>query len=477
MSVECPLRSLIIDDDAGAADRLRALLERWGHDVRVAGDARTAEVLTRVWRPDVVLLELVLPDADGVTLIPRLRTGDEPPQVVIVSSHATVRVTVDALAAGAASVLEKPVDEPLLQGVLARLSGRRAAADAAVAEVAELGGMVTRDPRMRALFDTMRLAAPSGVNILVQGENGTGKELVAAALHELNPRAAGPFVKVNCTAIPAGLLESELFGHERGAFTGAVAGRKGLFEQSHRGSILLDEIAEMPLPLQAKLLRVLQEREIRPVGGTTPVKADFRLICATNVDVTQAVADGRLRRDLYFRLNTIALLVPPLRERTGDVALLAPRFLRRFAGAYGRPVERFTDHALQVLDEYAWPGNVRELEHVVERAVILAAGTRIDAGDLPPTLRQPPVRTTGEVSVPAGCSLEEVERLAILQTLELTDWNKRQAAKILGIHRPTLYNKLRKYRLWRREDRFRRDPLESVAVAAWHRDPPGASGS
>ncbi len=345
MSVERPLRSLIIDDDPGSSDRLRVLLERWGHDVRVAGEARTAEVLTRVWRPDVVLLELVLPDADGVTLIPRLRTGDEPPQVVIVSSHATVRVTVDALAAGAASVLEKPVDVELLQHVLTRLSCRRVKADAAVNEpVTELGGMVTRDLRMRALFDTIRLAAPSGVNILVQGENGTGKELVAAALHALSHRAAGPFVKVNCAAIPAGLLESELFGHERGAFTGAVAGHKGLFEQSNRGSILLDEIAEMPLPLQAKLLRVLQEREIRPVGSTTPVKADFRLICATNVDVTQAVADGRLRQDLYFRLNTIALQIPPLRERAGDVVLLASRFLRRFAerlrpagGAVHRP--------------------------------------------------------------------------------------------------------------------------------------------
>ena len=463
MSVEPPLRSLIADDDPLSAECLRAVLERWGHDVRVAGDARTAEVLTQVWRPDVVLLELVLPDGDGVTLIPRLRAGDEPPQIVIVSSHATVRVTVDALAAGAASVLEKPVDVELLQDVLARLPSRRAKVDRAAAEpVAELGGMITRDLRMRALFDTIRLAAPSGVNILVQGENGTGKELVATALHDLSPRAAGPFVKVNCAAIPAGLLESELFGHERGAFTGAVAGRKGLFEQSNRGSILLDEIGEMPLALQAKLLRVLQEREIRPVGSTTPVKADFRLICATNVDVSQAVADGRLRQDLYFRLNTIALQIPPLRERTGDIALLAPRFLRRFAAAYGRPVERFTDHALRVLEEYAWPGNVRELEHVVERAVILAAGSRIDAGDLPATLRQLPVRTAGQVSVPAGCSLEEVERLAILQTLELTDWNKRQAAKILGIHRPTLYNKLRKYRLWRSEDRFRRDPLETV---------------
>jgi two-component system, NtrC family, response regulator HydG len=462
MSVARPMRSLITDDDAAAADQLRALLERWGHDVRVAGDARTAEVLTRLWHPDVVLLELVLPDADGVGLIPRLRAAADAPQVVIVSRHATVRVTVDALAAGAASVLEKPVDEELLQDVLARLSGRRATAEEDTEPLAELGGMITRDFRMRALFDTIRLAARSGVSILVHGENGTGKELVAAALHDLSPRAGGPFVKVNCAAIPAGLLESELFGHERGAFTGAVAGRKGLFEQSHRGSILLDEIGEMPLPLQAKLLRVLQEREIRPVGSTTPVKADFRLICATNIDVTQAVADGRLRQDLYFRLNTIALQLPPLRERAGDVALLASRFLRRFAAAHGRSVEGFTDHALQVLEGYAWPGNVRELEHVVERAVILNTGSRIDAGDLPATLREVPVRTTGEVSVPAGCSLEEVERLAILQTLELTDWNKRQAAKILGIHRPTLYNKLRKYRLWRREDRFRREPLESL---------------
>jgi two-component system response regulator HydG len=463
MSAERALRSLITDDDPGTADRLRVLLEGWGHEVRVAADARTAEVLTRVWRPHLVLLEFVLPDSDSVGLIPRLRTGDEPPQVVIVSRHATVRLTVDALAAGAASVLEKPIDVELLQDVLARLSSRRGKADAAIAEpVTELGGMVTRDGRMRALFDTIRLAAPSGVNILVQGENGTGKELVAQALHELSARAAGPFVKVNCAAIPAGLLESELFGHERGAFTGAVAGRKGLFEQSNRGSILLDEIGEMPLALQAKLLRVLQEREIRPVGSTTSVKADFRLICATNVDVAQAVADGRLRQDLYFRLNTIALQIPPLRQRVCDIPLLAMRFLRRFAGAYGRPVERFTDHALQVLEAYAWPGNVRELEHVVERAVILAVGSRIDASDLPETLRQLPVRTMTEVSVPAGCSLEEVERLAILQTLELTDWNKRQAAKILGIHRPTLYNKLRKYRLWRREDRFRREPLESL---------------
>jgi DNA-binding NtrC family response regulator len=464
MSMERPLRSLITDADAVAADLLRQRLESWGHDVRIAPDARTALIVTRVWRPDIVLLELLLPDGDGLSLVPKLRGADQPPAVVILSGHATVRATVDALAAGAASVLEKPVDVELLQDVLARLPCQRArSASAATEPVVALGGMITRNPRMKATFDTLRLAAPSGVNILIQGENGTGKELIAAALHELSPRRAGPFIKVNCAAIPAGLLESELFGHERGAFTGAVTGRKGLFELANGGSILLDEIGEMPLALQVKLLRVLQEREIRPVGSTTAIRADFRLICATNVDVSAAVADGRLRQDLYFRLNTIALHVPPLRERKDDVPLLAAEFLRRYATTYNRNLEGFTDQALAAMVGYHWPGNVRELEHVVERAAILAPGAWVDAGDLAPSLRRAPVRTAGEVSVPAGCSLEEVERLAILQTLELTDWNKRQAAKILGIHRPTLYNKLRKYRLWRREDRFRREPVESAS--------------
>ena len=455
-------RILITDDEADGADWLRGLLESWGHDVRIAPDARTAELLTRVWRPDAVLLDLVLPDIDGLTLLPRLRSAPDPPQVVIVSGRATVRGTVDALAAGALSVIEKPVDTELLCGVLQRVRDRQAHVEPETDGAIELGGLVTRSPKMRAVFDVARLAAPPGVNVLIQGENGTGKELIAAAIHALSTRAGGPFVKVNCAALPAGLLESELFGHERGAFTGAVAGRKGLFEMSNRGSILLDEIGEMPLPLQAKLLRVLQEREIRPVGSTTAVKADFRLICATNVDTGRAVAEGRLRQDLFFRLNTITLQVPPLRERSGDVPLLATRFLRRFGATYGRTLEGFAESALRLLEDHTWPGNVRELEHVVERAVILTTGSRIGADDLPAALKQAPLRATAEVSVPAGCSLEEVERLAILQTLELTEWNKRQAARILGIHRPTLYNKLRKYRLWRREDRFRREPLESL---------------
>jgi transcriptional regulator with GAF, ATPase, and Fis domain len=332
---------------------------------------------------------------------------------------------------------------------------------------AELHGehnMVGDSAVMREMFRRIVRVAATDSTVLLRGESGTGKELAALAIHRNSGRADRPFVAINCAAIVETLLESELFGHERGAFTGAVALKKGKLEAAEGGTVFLDEIGELSLALQAKLLRVLQEREFRPVGATTTVKADFRLICATNVDPDRAVADGRLRQDLYFRLNTIALRVPPLRERRGDIRLLAERFRIRFAAEYGRLETGggFTEPALSRLDDHPWPGNVRELEHVIERAVILAAGARIDIADLPGVAPSTSPRPATDVSLPAGCSLAQVERLAILHTLELTDWNKRQAAKILGIHRPTLYNKLRKYRLWRSEDRFRRDATESL---------------
>ena len=262
-------------------------------------------------------------------------------------------------------------------------------------------------------------------------------------------------IKVNCAAIPAELLESELFGHSRGAFTDAGVERKGLFEMAHRGSILLDEIGEMPPRLQAKLLRVLQEHEFRPVGSTQTVRADFRLICATNADPDEAVREGKLREDLYFRLNTILLTMPPLRDRPEDLPLLAMQFLRAYATQYHRKVQGVSPAAMRVLEQHDWPGNVRELEHAIERAVILSRDAEIKPSDLPEfgRARDNKVGTSG---IPRGCTLEEVERLTILQTLELTGWNKRATADILGIHRPTLYNKLRKYRLWRSEDRFHR---------------------
>ena len=465
MFMERALRSLVADADPNHAELLRQQLEAWGHEVRVAPDARTATVLARVWRPDIVLLELVLPDEDGLSLVPRLREVPEPPQVVIVSGRATVRATVDALAAGAASVIEKPLDVELLQDVLARLPCRRVQSDATADEpVAELGALVTRDRRMKAMFDTLRLAAPSGVNILVQGESGTGKELVAARIHDLSARAGGPFVAVNCAAIPAGLLESELFGHERGAFTGADRRRSaGCFELADGGTLFLDEIGELPLGAAG-------QAAARAAGARGPAASAARSAISVDVRVdrarptatsSRAVADGRLPRGpLLPAQRRSRSRVPPLRERaerhrrcsrSTSCARFAPS--RRHAGRRLRRRRR-CDAARGVRLAGQRP-RARERRRARRRSWRRRA--LVEAGDLPAALRRAPQRAAGEMSVPAGCSLEEVERLAILQTLELTDWNKRQAAKILGIHRPTLYNKLRKYRLWRQEDRFRRD--------------------
>jgi DNA-binding NtrC family response regulator len=459
------LRVLVADHESDGAGWLRSLLEQHGYDVRTAGDGRTAEVLCRAWRPDVLLLDLLLPDVDGLTLLRRIKVADGGTPVIIVIGCATVAAAVDALTAGATSLVEKPIQSTALLSLLSQVREQHATrARACVdAPVEQLGGIVTRDPAMRKLFEMIRTTAPTSVNVLVHGENGSGKELVAGAIHALSPRAAAPFVKVNCAAIASELLESELFGHVRGAFTDAFADKQGLFELADRGSILLDEIGEMPLALQVKLLRVLQERAFRPVGSTRSINADFRLICATNVDPDRAMAEGRLRQDLYFRLNTIVLTVPPLRKRVGDIRLLASRFLETLSATYQRHISGFDEAALRLLERHAWPGNVRELEHVVERAVILARGPFIGVVDLPDSIRvgDPPPRQM--LSLPSGCTLEELERLAILQTLELTSWNKCATANILGIHRPTLYNKLRKYRLWRRQDRFWRGDAK-VAV-------------
>ncbi len=450
-------RVLAVDDDRETTEWLQKLFESRGYEVRTANDARTSELLCEVWHPDVVLLDLVMPDVEGVNLLRRLKTHAPSRPVVIVSGEATVSRTVEAFAAGAATLMEKPVLPDELVQIVERLTRGNHEDDPIVddGEIDDLGVMQTRSPAMRRLFQTVRKVAPTDVNVLVVGENGTGKELVAAAVHDLSDRRAGMLIKVNCAAIPAELLESELFGHSRGAFTDAGVERKGLFEMAHRGSILLDEIGEMPPRLQAKLLRVLQEHEFRPVGSTQMVRADFRLICATNADPDEAVREGKLREDLYFRLNTILLTMPPLRDRPEDLPLLAMQFLRAYARSTSRKVQGVSPAAMRVLEQHDWPGNVRELEHAIERAVILSRDAEIKPSDLPEfgRARDIKVRTSG---IPRGCTLEEVERLTILQTLELTGWNKRATADILGIHRPTLYNKLRKYRLWRSEDRFHR---------------------
>jgi DNA-binding NtrC family response regulator len=449
-------RVLLIDPEIAEDDPLVAGLEAHGYTVRLVRDGATGEVQVRLWRPHVVLVELVLPNESGIDWLRRCRGTLRYAPVLVVTRHATVPLAVEALGEGAFTLIEKPADLKLLFAQLQRALAQRAAALDEPARnelepgVEAYGHMVSRSQAMRDAFRLARAAAPTDANVLIVGENGTGKELMASALHDHSLRADAPFIRLNCAAIPAELLESELFGHRRGAFTGATADKKGLLEVAQGGSVLFDEIAEMPLSLQVKLMRVLQEREFRPVGSTVSLRADVRVLCATNVDPEEAVRRGVLREDLFFRLNTIVLSLPPLRDREGDIPLLVVRFIAQFAERHRRPVTGLEPAALRVLERHPWPGNVRELEHVVERAVILCPGTEIRVEDLPDTVRNP--TAVGRLAgMPIGQSLEEIERLAILQTLERTRGNKRAAAAMLGIHRPTLYNKLRKYGLWRAE--------------------------
>ena len=449
-------RVLVIDPELPEDDVLVETLPAHGFAVRLVREGASAEVQLRLWHPHVVLLELVLPDGSGLEWFRRCRGALARTPVLVVTRHATVSMTVEMLGEGVFTLLEKPVATSLLLEHLQRALAQRAATvdhtlRAEFEPGAEtFGTMVSRAPGMRDAFRLARAAAPTEANVLIVGENGTGKELMASALHDHSLRASRPFIRLNCAAIPGDLLESELFGHKRGSFTGATADKKGLLEMAQGGSVLFDEIAEMPLALQVKMLRVLQEREFRPVGSTTSQRADVRVICATNVEPDDAVRRGMLREDLLFRLNTLVLSLPPLRERGGDVALLTGRFIADFAERHRRPVSGIEPAALRALERHPWPGNVRELEHVIERAVILCMRSHIAVDDLPDSVRHP-THLSRHGSMPIGQSLEEIERIAIVQTLERTRGNKRAAAAMLGIHRPTLYNKLRRYGLWRAE--------------------------
>jgi DNA-binding NtrC family response regulator len=372
----------------------------------------------------------------------------------MVTGYGSVPKAVEAMEAGAFSFIEKPVDVGILIAMLEKageklaLSAENRRLKEELREHTAFANIVARSDKMRQLFHLIRSVAPTDASVLVHGENGTGKELVATAIHQHSKRASGPFIKINCAAIPSELIESELFGHKRGAFTGAVSDKTGLMELADGGSLLLDEIGEMPANLQVKLLRVLQDREFRPVGGSRVIKPNFRLICATNVNLDAALGDGKLREDLYFRINTVTLSISPLRDRTDDILLLAEHFLGRFSTEHQRSIASIHPDAGRALLRYRWPGNVRELEHVIERAVIVAEGTQVTVDDLPPEVRDADrFPTQSGFVIPPHHTLEEIEKLAILETLERTRWNKRKAASILGVYRPTLYNKLKKYKL------------------------------
>jgi DNA-binding NtrC family response regulator len=445
-------RVLMVDDDGGSRQGLVALATRWGYAAEEAADGKEALERARAGRPDIVVTDLRMPGFDGLELLRALH--DELPSavVIVLTGHASVETAVAAMKEGAYDYLTKPVDVARLRILLEKAVER---ADT-VREVALLrrqvggasgiGGLVGASAAMREVFSLIELSAPIGVPVLILGESGTGKELVARTIHERSPRATEPFVAVNCSAVPEMLLESELFGHERGAFTGAAERRPGYFELAHGGTILLDEIAEMSPALQAKYLRVLQDGVFRRVGGTTEITVDVRVIAATNKDPLKAIHDGKFREDLFYRLNVFTIAMPPLRQRKDDIPHLVDAFIREFNVKYGRDIERVDAGALRMLTRHPWPGNVRELRNCVERAVLASPGPAISPDALPFGKGPDPAGGEG-IALSLGTTVDEAERELIIRTLASTGNNKTRAADILGISLKTLHNKLNRYAL------------------------------
>ena len=436
MSPKRKKRVLAIDDEPSMTEWLKILLEHAGYDVRTALIGTRGEELFRSWHPDVVVTDMKLPDIDGIELVRKFKALEPEAEVIVITGQGNIPRSVEAVKAGAFDFLEKPIDAERLLDKLEKAIKQKSLVDEN-----EL-----LKQKMQDLFELIESVAASEANILIQGENGTGKELIANAIHYNSKRLKDPFIKINCAAIPKDLIESELFGYKKGAFTGATTDKEGLFEMAEGGSLLLDEIGEMPSYLQTKLLRVLQEREYRPIGSDRIVHVDLRLICATNSDLDAALRDGRLREDLYFRINTITLRVPPLRERTEDIPLLCDYFLEKFRSRYEKNVKSLAPAVYQLLIRSRWPGNVRELENAIERAVLVTKGSEIGVGDLPESIRE---EATGhsDFVIPPHRTLAEIEKMAILQTLQRTNWNKQEAAQILGLYRPTLYSKMKKHEI------------------------------
>jgi len=445
------LTILVVDDEAAMREVLEMRLSEWGHRVLVASDGAEARVMAERERPDLVISDVQLPGLGGLELLQALRAGGSDRPVILITAYGSIDAAVEAMKLGARDFLTKPLDYAKLQATLAALGaeldrrGQVRRLESALEKGAGLAAIVGRSQRMREVFKTIEAVAASNASVIVTGESGTGKELVARAIHELGRRSSGPFVAVNVAAIPEGLAESELFGHEKGAFSGAVAARAGCFELADTGTLFLDEVTEMPIALQTKLLRVLEGERLRRVGGTKEMRFDVRVIAATNRDPLQAVETGILRRDLYYRLNVFTLPLPPLREREGDVILLAQHFVRQFNAKHGASVEGLGLEAERTMRSYAWPGNVRELRNVIERAVILTRSGWIENHHLPPFLRGAGQGGDDAIIIPAGATAADAERLLILETLKRVANNKAEAARQLGMDVKTIRNKLKAY--------------------------------
>ncbi len=443
---------LVVDDDDAIRESLQVLLNTWGFDVLQAPDAMKATEMADRQDPDIVITDVVMPEISGLELLRMLKAGNPHRAVLLLTAQGSIDMAVEAMKQGARDFLTKPItDLPKLKALLDDAEEeiemrRKSQRLSAKVEGEGNTGFIGSSKAMRDVFSLIASVATRDVSVMITGESGTGKELVARSIHRLSRREAKPFVALNAAAIPETLMESELFGHERGAFTGAVNMRQGCFEQANQGTLFLDEIAEMPLSLQPKLLRVLSDGRVRRLGGSHEFEFDVRVVAATNRDPLKAIEEGRLREDLYYRLNVVPILLPPLRDRREDIPLLVQFFINEFNRKHQLEIEGLKDDAAELLQNYSWPGNVRELRNVIERTVVLAKDAWLAAADLPPYLRTP--HSSDKLIFPVGATtVADAERELILKTLEKAGNNKAEAARQLGVDVKTIYNKLRSYNI------------------------------
>ncbi len=442
---------LVVDDEPALREVLALRIADWGHEVRTVGDTVEAERELGRQRPDIILCDVVLPGASGLDFLKRVKhQGDRVP-IVMMTAHGNIDAAVEAMKAGAADFLTKPLDYAMLYALLeateSEVRQRRGSQslNERLGRQTPASGMVGQSRPMRDIQRTIEVLASSDASAIITGKSGTGKEVVARAVHSLSARRDKPFIAINAAAIPEGLIESEIFGHEPGAFTGATRARPGVFELADGGTLFLDEIAEMPISLQPKLLRILEDGRARRLGSSREVQFDVRVIAATNRSPAQAIRDGLLREDLFYRLNVFELTLPALNERIEDISLLAQHFVGEFGRKHQMNVEGVGEAALSLLEAHPWPGNVRELRNVIERAVIVARTGWIEPRHLPPYLQASAPGAKPTLTLPAGTTLAEAERLLILQTLERVGHNKAEAARQLGLDVKTIRNKLRSY--------------------------------
>lgn len=439
----------VVDDEAPIRSLLTTVLEKAGYQVSEFAEAAILRERFGGASPDVILLDLKLPDAEGLELLPQVKKAFPGAEVIILTGFATIDAAVMATKLGAYDFQKKPFDHKSLLLAVERalehkqLTEQTSSLRQALAAMSGGASPIFQSPAMKAIIRTVERVAPADIPVLITGESGSGKEVIADLIHTLSPRAKGPFIKVNCAALPRELIESELFGSVKGAFTGAQSDREGLFRQAEGGTLLLDELAEMPVDTQTKLLRVLQEKEFRPVGGKSSFKTNVRIVASTNIEVEVAIRAGKLREDLYYRISAITLHLPPLRDRREDIVPLATSFLKRFAAQHGRTITGFTTAAQEKLRRFDWPGNVRQLQNEIQRALLMTDHQIIDVGDL--SIKDPTAEAPAEET--DLTLLEGMERNTIVQMLKETNGNKLETAKRLGIGRQTLYNKIKAYNI------------------------------